>query len=150
MLIWGINTVIEALRAGRVTTIRVASRADGRVGALLEAAKGAGVAVERVAPADLDRASRGGVHQGVVAEVRASAEVGVEDLVGQAEGAALLVVLDGIEDPHNLGAILRTVDAAGGHGLGRPSRRAGPPGGGAPQRVAGGGAPRQNPRGGQI
>src|SRR5438093_327705 len=100
MLIYGINTVLEALRAGRVSSIRVANRADGRLAALLEAAKGAGVAVERVTPADLDRAARGGVHQGVVADVRESAAVGVEELVAEAAGAPLIVVLDGIEDPH--------------------------------------------------
>ena len=72
----------------------------------------------RVVPAqDLDRAARGGVHQGVVAEVEGAPDYSVQDLVAAAPGPALLVVLDGIEDPHNVGAILRTVDAAGADGV---------------------------------
>ena len=72
--------------------------------------------MRRVTPAELDREARGGAHQGVVADVRASGALSVEDLVVGAAGAPLIVVLDGIEDPHNVGAILRTVDAAGADG----------------------------------
>jgi 23S rRNA (guanosine2251-2'-O)-methyltransferase len=79
----------------------------------------------RVVPAqDLDRAARGGVHQGVVAEVEGAPDYSVQDLVAAAPGPALLVVLDGIEDPHNVGAILRTVDAAGADGVVRQQRHA--------------------------
>ena len=67
--------------------------------------------------------ARGGVHQGVVADVRASRDYSVEDLVRGAAGPPLLVVLDGIEDPHNVGAIVRSVDASGGHGVIRQTRR---------------------------
>jgi 23S rRNA (guanosine2251-2'-O)-methyltransferase len=90
-----------------------------------------------VSPADLERAARGGVHQGVVAEVKDAAHLSVEDLVSGAAGVPLLVVLDGIEDPHNLGAILRTVDAAGGDGVIRQSRHAAPLGGTAAKASAG-------------
>src|SRR6476661_2914348 len=124
MLIYGINPVLEALRAGRVTAVRVAQRADARLGALLEVAEAGGVSVRRVAPGDLDRAAGGAAHQGVVADVRGGERIGVEDLVSQARGAPLIVVLDGIEDPHNVGAILRTVDAAGADGVVRQSRHA--------------------------
>jgi len=123
MLIYGINPVLEALRAGRVSAIRVSARADDRVAGILRLADEKGVAVRRVSPADLDRASREGSHQGVVAEVRDAESLSVEDLVIGAKGAPLIVVLDGIEDPHNVGAILRTVDAAGADGVvRRPAR----------------------------
>jgi 23S rRNA (guanosine2251-2'-O)-methyltransferase len=83
-----------------------------------------GVRVRRV-PADiLDRDSRRGVHQGVVADVEdVTTSWTIEDLVRHADGPALVIVLDGIEDPHNLGAILRTADAAGAHGVVLQHRR---------------------------
>jgi 23S rRNA (guanosine2251-2'-O)-methyltransferase len=126
MLIFGLNPVLEALRAGRVRVVRVSSRGDDRMRAVLDRAREQGVRVERVDPAALDRDARGGVHQGIVAEVRDPEPCSVEDLVFSASAAPLLVVLDGIEDPHNVGAILRTVDAVGGDGVVRQSRRAAP------------------------
>jgi 23S rRNA (guanosine2251-2'-O)-methyltransferase len=122
-MIYGIHPVLEALRAGRVTSIRV-SRAADRVAAAIRRAEEQGIPVRRVQPADLDRETRGAAHQGVVADVRGAASVRVEDLIVQAAGVPLIVVLDGIEDPHNVGAILRTVDAAGAHGVVRQSRHA--------------------------
>ena len=81
--------------------------------------------VERVDAAALDRAARGGVHQGLAAEVDAPRDYGIDELVAAAApDAPLLVVLDGVEDPHNVGAILRTVDAAGAHGVVRQARHA--------------------------
>ena len=124
MLIWGINPVVEALRAKRVKRIRVAARADKRVEEALALAREQHVPIEKVDPQALDRASKGGVHQGIAAELEALPDYSVEELVAAAPGAPLLVVLDGIEDPHNLGAILRTVDAAGGHGVVRQARHA--------------------------
>ena len=125
MLIWGINPVVEALRAKRVTRIRVAARADRRVDEALALARAQGVPVEKVDPQALERASKGGVHQGIVAELEALHDYSVAELVaGAAPQAPLLVVLDGVEDPHNLGAILRTVDAAGAHGVVRQARHA--------------------------
>jgi 23S rRNA (guanosine2251-2'-O)-methyltransferase len=126
MLIFGLNPVLEALRAGRVRALRVSSRGDDRMRAVLDRAREQGVRIERVDPAALDRDARGGVHQGIVAEVRDPEPCSVEDLVFSASAAPLLVVLDGIEDPHNVGAILRTVDAVGGDGVVRQSRRAAP------------------------
>jgi len=126
MLIFGLNPVLEALRAGRVRVVRVSARADERMRAVIDAARGAGVRVEHVDPATLDREARGGVHQGVVAEVRDPDPCSIEDLVYSARTAPLIVVLDGVEDPHNVGAILRTVDAAGADGVVRQSRRAAP------------------------
>jgi len=137
VIIYGINPVLEALRAGRVDAIRVGQRSDGRVGEILDAARKAGVAIKRVDPAELDRAARGGVHQGVVALVVDQASLSPEDLVTGATGAPLIVVLDGIEDPHNLGAILRTVDAAGASGVIRQDRHAAPLGGATAKASAG-------------
>ena len=81
------------------------------------------VPVERVDAETLSRMARGGAHQDIVAEVAAARDYSVEDLVASAGSAPpLLVVLDGIEDPHNVGAILRTADAAGVHGVVRQAR----------------------------
>lgn len=124
MVIYGINPVLEAIRGGRAREVRIVDRGGARAATVEEAAFAAGVAVRRVPPHELDRAARGGVHQGVVAEVEDPAEYGVTELVRSAEGAPLLMVLDGIEDPHNVGAILRTADAAGADGVIRQSRRA--------------------------
>lgn len=138
MLIYGINPVLEALRAGRrVTLVRVSERSGDRLAHVVAAADQAGVPVRRSAPVELDRAARGGVHQGVVAEIEASARADLSDLVAAAAGAPLLVVLDGVEDPQNVGAILRTIDAAGGDGLIRQSRHAAPLDGAAAKASAG-------------
>jgi 23S rRNA (guanosine2251-2'-O)-methyltransferase len=125
MIVYGFNPVMEALRAGRVRRIRVGRRADRRVEEALAVARQRGVPVERVDDAVLERAARGGVHQGVLAEVDAPRDYGIAELVAAtAPAQPLLVVLDGVEDPHNVGAILRTVDAAGAHGVIRQARHA--------------------------
>jgi 23S rRNA (guanosine2251-2'-O)-methyltransferase len=125
MIIYGINPVLEALRAGRVRTLRVGARGDKRLDDLLALARAKGAVVERADPQALERAARGGVHQGVIAEIDEPRDYSVEELVAAAApDAPLLVVLDGIEDPHNVGAILRTADAAGVHGVVRQARRA--------------------------
>jgi 23S rRNA (guanosine2251-2'-O)-methyltransferase len=123
VIIYGINPVLEALRAGRVKDIRVGERTDQRLRQLLALADERRVHVRRV-PADvLDRESRRGVHQGVVADITEGVNYSVEELVRGASGTPLIVVLDGIEDPHNLGAILRTADAAGVDGVVVQDRR---------------------------
>ncbi len=124
MLIYGLNPVLEALRAGRVIAIRMSSSERERLRAVRHLAESTGVAVRSVEIAELDRATRGGVHQGVVAELRDAEHYSPQELVAAASGAPLLVVLDGIEDPHNLGAILRSVDAAGADGVIRQTRHA--------------------------
>ena len=126
MIVYGINPVREALRAGGVTGLRIGDRAGGRVAEILRDAERAGVEVRHVAQAELDRAARGGVHQGVVADVEEREALGLEDLLVSAASPALFVVLDGIEDPHNLGAILRSADGAGVDGVVRQSRHAAP------------------------
>jgi 23S rRNA (guanosine2251-2'-O)-methyltransferase len=126
MLIYGINPILEALRAGRVKELRVSERAGGRVLDAIKSADREGVVVRRVTPGELDRLTHGGVHQGIVADVRPIDRFDVSDLVQGARDTPLIVVLDGIEDPHNVGAILRTADAAGVDGVIRQSRRAAP------------------------
>jgi len=122
MLIYGINPVLEALRAKRVTRLRVSARADKRMDEVLALAGAQRVPVERADPQALERASRGGVHQGVVAEVAQAPDYGIDDLARTGDDVPLIVVLDGIEDPHNVGAILRTCDAAGVSGVIRQTR----------------------------
>ncbi len=125
MIIYGLNPVLEALRAGRVRRLSLGARADKRIDEALALAKAAGIAVARVDSQALERLARGGVHQGIVAELAPARDYSVQELVeGAAPAAPLLVVLDGVEDPHNVGAITRTVDGAGGHGIIRQARRA--------------------------
>ena len=138
MLIYGINPVLEALKAGRVRRLRVGARADARVEDVLTLARVKGVRVERVEPSVLERDARGGVHQGVVADLTPPRDYSVEELVAAAAPhAPLIVVLDGIEDPHNIGAVLRAVDAAGAHGVVRQARHAAPLDGAAMKASAG-------------
>ena len=137
MIIYGINPVLEALRAGRVRGLRIADRSGERLNELLALARDGGVEVKRV-PADvLDRDSQRGVHQGVVADVEDLQDYSVADLVHGATGPPLIVVLDSIEDPQNLGAILRTADAAGADGVVIQSRRSAALGGAAAKASAG-------------
>ena len=137
MIIYGINPVLEALRAGRVRELRVGERADDRLKQLLALAGERGVRVRRVEADSLDRDSRRGVHQGVIAEIEEAADYSIEEIISGASEAPLVVVLDGIEDPHNLGAILRTADAAGVDGIVLQSRRAASRGGVAAKASAG-------------
>jgi 23S rRNA (guanosine2251-2'-O)-methyltransferase len=131
MIIYGIHPVLEGLRARRVRRLRVSSRHDKRIDEVLAQAAAQQVAIERVDAQVLERASRGGVHQGVIAEVDEPPEYSVRDLLRPPQDAhppaiPLIVVLDGIEDPHNVGAILRTADAAGVTGIVRQARHSAP------------------------
>jgi 23S rRNA (guanosine2251-2'-O)-methyltransferase len=143
MIVYGINPVLEALRAARVTELRVIAEAAGgrtpneRLQQVLALAAERGVRVRRVPVDALDRASGRGVHQGVVADVPDVASYSVEELVRGAAAAPLIAVLDGIEDPHNLGAILRTADAAGADGVVMQTRRSAALGGAAAKASAG-------------
>ena len=137
MIVYGLNPVLEALRAGRVRSIRTSRRSDQRMHAVLEMATRAGVPVRQVEAVELDRAARGGQHQGVVAEAEEAPDYSVEELVAAATGAPLIVVLDGVEDPHNFGAILRVADAAGVDGVIRQTRHAAAADGAAAKASAG-------------
>jgi 23S rRNA (guanosine2251-2'-O)-methyltransferase len=125
MIIYGLNPVLEALRAGRVRRLKIGARSDRRTDQAVALARAAGVAIDRIEMHALERLARGGVHQGIAAELIPIRDYSVQELVEAAAPAApLLVVLDGVEDPHNLGAITRTVEAAGGHGIIRQARHA--------------------------
>jgi 23S rRNA (guanosine2251-2'-O)-methyltransferase len=125
MIIYGLNPVLEALRSGRVRRLRVGPRGDRRVEEALALARAKRVQIERADAAAIDRAARGGVHQGIVADIDDPRDYSLRELVqAAAPEAPLIVVLDGVEDPHNVGAILRTVDAAGAHGVVRQARHA--------------------------
>jgi 23S rRNA (guanosine2251-2'-O)-methyltransferase len=137
MIVYGINPVIEALRAGRVKQLWIAERRDDRMRDLLAFATTHGVSPQRVAPDVLSRRARGGVHQGVVADIDDAAEYSLEELVRGATGPPLIVVLDGIEDPHNLGAIRRTADATGATGVVVQTRRSAARSGAAAKASAG-------------
>jgi 23S rRNA (guanosine2251-2'-O)-methyltransferase len=123
MIIYGINPVLEALRAGRVKSLWTSGRDDERMRQLIAFAATHGLSPQRVTADVLTRKANGGVHQGVVADVDDASDYGVADLVNGARDVPLILVLDGIEDPHNLGAILRSADATGVDGV--SSRRVG-------------------------
>jgi 23S rRNA (guanosine2251-2'-O)-methyltransferase len=126
----GRRAVIEALRAGReIHLILLADGTDAgaQVQEILSLAQAAAIPVQTAPRHELDRRSATRRHQGVIATVSDARYTELEALISgaQASGAPpLIVVLDGIQDPQNLGAIARTVDAAGGHGLVVPERRA--------------------------
>jgi 23S rRNA (guanosine2251-2'-O)-methyltransferase len=116
--VYGLHAVRSVLerRPETIVHARVLRDAQGKLAELARALAQQGVSLERVARADLDRSVEGGVHQGVVVEVTAAPEFSIgdfEDLVVARGRALRLLVLDGVEDPRNLGACLRTADAAG-------------------------------------
>lgn len=137
MLIYGINAVTEALRAGRVVSLRAGKRSDRRLLELIAQAEQSRIPIRRVSDQELDRESGASSHQGVIADVKESEAYDLDDLIRDAPPPALLVVLDGIEDPHNFGAIVRSVDAAGAHGLVRQTRHSAPLGGATSKASAG-------------
>ncbi len=127
-VIYGIHAVEEALKArGRsFQYVAVATgRQDARVEQLVAACRSAGVAVRFEPRYQLDRLAGTAAHQGVAAVTASKEYCDVEDILAARRGKhAFVVVLDGVEDPHNLGAILRTADAAGADGVLLPERRA--------------------------
>jgi len=126
--IYGINAVTEALKArGRAFEwVGMAKeRHDLRLQRLIEDCRRLAVPVRFVQRTELDRMAGNASHQGVVAVTSAKQYNDLDDVVAaRRSDYSLLVVLDGVEDPHNLGAILRTADAAGANGVVIPERRA--------------------------
>lgn len=121
----GIHSVREALRAGRpLDRILIARGRHGeRVEEIVRLARERGVPVRFEDRAQLDRAAATREHQGVAALLAAQPSVALEDLLRRQPPPGLLVLLDGVEDPHNLGAIIRTALAAGAGGVVIPERR---------------------------
>jgi 23S rRNA (guanosine2251-2'-O)-methyltransferase len=127
-LIHGFHAVLSKLRyaADDVKEIYLAEgRKDARVRDVLRAAENAGVRVMPVDAARLDGMAAGQRHQGVLAKVSAvQRHVTLDDVLDTLAEPALLLVLDGVTDPHNLGACLRVADAAGAHAVVVPKDRA--------------------------
>lgn len=126
-LIIGRNPVIEALKSGRaVNKVMISEQVNARSQQQLEKeSKAAGTIVQKVPKSKLNQLTNGN-HQGVVAYVAAYQYASLEDLFKHAyqkEEAPFFIVLDELEDPHNLGSIIRTADATGVHGVIIPKRR---------------------------
>jgi 23S rRNA (guanosine2251-2'-O)-methyltransferase len=125
-LIHGFHAVTAALRSGAVVheLYLDAARADARMQDLLAAAKAKGVRVMTVDGARLDGLTGRARHQGVAARVAAARAQSLDDVLDAVTGDPLVLVLDGITDPHNLGACLRVADAAGVHAVVAPKDHA--------------------------
>jgi 23S rRNA (guanosine2251-2'-O)-methyltransferase len=122
-IIIGRNSVLEALRANRLIdkiVLEQGIRPDPRILEIIRTAETTGIKVEYVSRNELDKLSERGVHQGTVAFAEPKPQLSLDDLtvISEQKGESpFYVILDGIEDPHNMGAILRTCDAAGVHGV---------------------------------
>ena len=127
-VIYGINSVSEALKArGRgFEWVGIAKeRHDLRLQRVIEECRRNSIAVRFLSRSELDRIASTGAHQGVVAVTSSKQYTDLDDVIASKHGEySLLVILDGVEDPHNLGAILRTSEAAGANGVVIPERRA--------------------------
>ena len=122
--LYGVNPVLETLKSGRrrVEQIHVSvGRQDRRVREILSLASRKKIPVQRVPRESLDRLAGGGVHQGVVARVSGSGPVSVEEILASAGNHPFFLILDQVEDPRNLGAILRSAAASRVDGVFLPS-----------------------------
>lgn len=126
-LIIGRNPVLEALKSDRqIDKVFVDDNAGGSIVQIIKLAKEKGIVVKSVTPQKLDGMSRGGVHQGVVATGACAEYVTPEEIIAIAKEKGeepFVIICDEIEDPHNLGAIIRTAECAGAHGVIIPKRR---------------------------
>lgn len=127
-IIAGRNAVSEALRAGRTIDRLYVQRGEKNGGllTLIAKAKAAGATVKETDPRKLDQLCCGAVHQGVVAVAAVKEYAQVEDMFALAASRGeppFLIVCDELEDPHNLGAVIRTAECAGAHGVIIPKRR---------------------------
>jgi len=123
-IIFGVNPVLEVLR-GNPKSIEKLTVAEGALsprvaGEILTRAREAGIKIDTVDRERVGRMADGGVHQGVVAQVRDFEYIGLEELIAKAKDSGrqpLMVLVDGIQDPHNLGAIIRSAHAFGAQGV---------------------------------
>jgi 23S rRNA (guanosine2251-2'-O)-methyltransferase len=131
--VFGVQPVLEALRAGArpVERITLAEGAhESRLREILEIARYADIPIRRVPRPELQRIAAGANHQGVVATIAAAHYTHADELLDAlaarvgTQDPPLAVVLDGVEDPRNLGAVIRTLECAGAHGVFVPERRA--------------------------
>lgn len=127
-IVEGRNPVIEAIRAGRtIDKLFIAKgETEGSIKVVLSLAREKGIVVSEVDRKRLDEMSSTGNHQGVVAQVAPYNYFSVEEIIEYARSRGedpFIVILDEIEDPHNLGSIIRTVNVSGAHGVIIPKRR---------------------------
>ena len=109
-LVYGKNPVIEAIRAKKALKVFLTNNFnDQKIIALI---KDSNIAISNVSPNEMDKMANGGVHQGIAAELKPYQTVSLEEIIAKAKkkDKKIIVMLDGIEDPHNLGAILRSAD----------------------------------------
>lgn len=127
-IIVGRNPVIEALRSDReIEKILVGKGAEGSIKKIIGMAKDKRIPITTADKCTLDRLSNGSPHQGVAAHVSSYSYCDVEDILEIAEKRGeppFIIILDNLEDPHNFGAIMRTAEACGAHGIIIPKRRA--------------------------
>ncbi len=131
-VLYGLHPVEEAVRSGsrRLDCVIFArERSDPKTERLAQMCRAAGVRISLEPRENLTRLSKTDTHQGVLALVRERSYLGVEDLLAQRPGPSgyrFFLALDGVEDPHNLGALIRTADGAGVDGIVLPERRSAP------------------------
>lgn len=127
-ILYGLHAVREALKAGTRPLQRLlVIRTDKQFSDLVQLARSRHIPIHVQPLASLDRLVPGGKHQGIVAVAAAKAYQTEEAILARAaerNEPPLLVILDGVEDPHNLGAVIRTAEGAGAHGVFIPERRA--------------------------
>lgn len=121
-IVFGRNAVIELLKSDAdIEKIFIKSgESEGSISLITALAKGRGVPISGVAKEKLDHLSKGGVHQGVVAMTSGTRYADVDEILEYAESrneAPFILICDGIEDPHNLGAVIRCAEGAGVHGI---------------------------------
>ena len=126
-ILYGRNPVLEALRAGRPSrklVVAAGIQREDRLDEILGLARERGIPVEESARRRLDDIAHTEHHQGIAGYFHGRPPLALEDLLAQAPSPQLFVVLDGIQDPQNLGAITRTADAVGADGMVLPRHRA--------------------------
>ena len=125
-LIEGRNAVWEALQSGRQLDKILIAQGAQNLGHILAAARAAGVAIQECDRRKLDKLSVTGAHQGIMAQGAAAEYKTIDDILALAAARGekpLLVLCDGLTDPHNLGAIIRSCEGLGGHGVVVPRHR---------------------------
>lgn len=126
-LILGRNPVIESIKAGKlIDSIYVNSEAGGSISVICRMAKENGIVIKQVNEQKLNKMANGASHQGVIAMAACAEYVEIQDILDIARKnnePPFIIICDEIEDPHNLGAIIRTAEASGAHGVIIPKRR---------------------------
>lgn len=127
-IIAGRNAITEALRAERPIDSLLIARGSqtGKIGAIIAACRDNGIPIKEVAPEKLDHLCKGTPHQGVAAIAAAHSFSTLDDIFASAEKKGeppFIIIADNLQDPHNLGAIIRTAEGAGAHGIIIPKRR---------------------------